>query len=584
MHLNLNRVFVLAVAALLVLTGRLSAQQLIITTSSSIPANDRVMRVNVNDINGGSNIFSGALAFSNPNGVAVDMGVGKFFVADGAGMNCIRAGNLNGTGLVTNLLNVGINISALALDTANQKIYFTTSSSLGVNDQVMRVNYNGSGLVTIFYGGAISNANGIAIDVSAGKLFVADATGVLAGNLNGTGALTNLYSAGFNVTAVAADTVNQKIYFTYASPFSTARVLRVNYNGSGALTLFASSATMSNPNGLALDVSNGKMYIADGNGGNCVRVANLDGTGTPATLYAAGINVSGVTPVQNLLYITGTVTNQATLDTASLNPFSGVAIGDYSPGVTISVTVQLDNPGKGTFTSQGGFINFGGGFYTYTGSASSCTVALRAMVYKPTRDRVPRGFSETSFFTITANDGSLPITDKTTTVVSTAANHPPVANANRFDHPAGQPVTIPVSTLLANDTDQDSDALTMQSVDATSALGVAVSLSGTNVLYGATANLATDTFHYVVNDAHGGTATGLVTMTVSSASITLAGANKVLKFTRSPSLTYRVQYSTNLATTNWTTLASVVSDALGQLSYTNGGPADPYRFYRAITP
>ncbi|MDB6112370.1 MAG: Low-density lipoprotein receptor, partial [Pedosphaera sp.] len=523
MHLNLNRLFALALAALPALSSQLSAQQLLITTSSSIPANDRVMRVNVNDGNGASNIFSGALAYSNPNGVAVDVGVGRIFVADGNATNCIRAGNLNGTGSVTNVVNVGINISGLALDTANQKIYFTTSSSFSVNDQVMRVNYNGTGLVTLFSGGAISNANGIAIDVSAGKLFVADATGVLAGNLNGTGTLTNLYSAGFNVSAVAADTVNQKVYFTYSTPFSTARVLRVNYNGSGALTLFTSSATLSNPNGLALDVSNGRMYIADGNGGNCVRVANLDGTGTPTTLYAAGINVSGVTAVQNLLYITGTVTNQATLDTASLNPFSGVTIGDYALGATISLTVQLDNPPKGSFTSLGGFINFGGGFYAYSGSASSCTAAIRAIVYKPTRDRVARGLTETSFFTITANDGSLPVTDKTTTVVSTAANHPPVANANRFDHPAGQAMTIPVSTLLANDTDQDSDTLTVQSVDATSTLGVAVSLSGTNVIYAASTNLASDTFHYVVNDAHGGTATGLVTVTVASANISLAG-------------------------------------------------------------
>ncbi|MDB6110065.1 MAG: Low-density lipoprotein receptor, partial [Pedosphaera sp.] len=72
--------------------------------------------------------------------------------------------------------------------------------------------------------------------------------------------------------------------------------------------------------------------------------------------------------------------------------------------------------------------------------------------------------------------------------------------------------------------------------------------------------------------------------TVASANISLAGTNKVLKFVRSPNLTYRVQYSTNLLSTNWITLASILSDATGQLSYTNSGSADPYRFYRAITP
>ncbi|EEF62888.1 Ig-like domain-containing protein [Pedosphaera parvula] len=586
MHLNINRVLsrLVMLAAAVSLGDRLSAQQLFFTTSSSIAANDRVTRINVSGPNSAAIVYSGAAAFSNPNGVAVDAVAGKIFFADGNGTNCIRAANLNGTGPVTNLVNVGINISGLALDPGNQKIYFTTSSSIATNARVMRVNYDGTGLTTLYSGpGSLSNPSGIAVDAGIGKMFVTDANSVKEANLNGTGALTNLYTAGINVTGVALDSVGQKVYLTYASGGSPAKIGRVNYNGTGVTVLFTASTYLANPTGLALDVAAGKMYIADGLGGNGVQVANLDGSGTPASLYAAGIHVSGVSAVQNLLTIAGAVTNQATLDTASLSPFSNVTITDYNASA-LTVTVQLDNVAKGTFTALGGFLSLGSGSYSFSGTGAAVTTAIRQMVFKPAQGRVARGLTETSFFKVTANDGSLFVTNTTTTVVSTAANRPPVANADRFDHPAGQPMAVPVSSLLANDTDQDGDPLTVQSVDAASALGVAVSLSGTNVLYGASANLATDTFHYVINDAHGGTATGLVTITVSSASISLAGTNKVLNFTRTPNLTYRVQYNTNLLTTNWTTLASVVSDAVGHLSYTNLGPTEPMRFYRSITP
>jgi Bacterial Ig domain len=587
MHPNLKRALsrVVMLVVVLALGNQLSAQQLFFTTSSPIGTNDRVTRISVSGNIGATNLFSGPAGLSNPNGVAVDAVAGKIFFADGNGTNCIRAANLNGTGSVTNVLNVGINISGLALDTVNQKIYFTTSSSIAANDRVMRVNYDGTGSTTLYSGASsLSNPSGIAIDTAIGKMFVTDGTAVKEANLDGTGALTNLYVAGINVTGLALDTAGQKVYLTYSSSSSPAKIGRVNYNGGGITVLYSASANLVNPTGLALDVAAGKMYIADGLGGNAVQVAKLDGTGTPTSLFAAGVHVSAVSAVQNLLTITGAVTNQATLDTGSVSLFSNVTIMDYASTGPLTVMVTLDNTAKGTFTTLGGFSSIGSGSYSFTGTTAAATAAIRQMVYKPAQGRVARGLTETSFFTISANDGSLAVTNTTTTVVSTAANRPPVANADRFDHPAKQSMIIPVSALLANDTDTDGDTLTVLSVDTTSALGVAVSLSGTNVLYAASTNLATDTFHYLVIDGHAGAALGLVTITVSSANISRAGTNSVLDFTRTPNLTYRVQYNTNLLTTNWITLGSVVSDAVGHLSYTNGGATDPIRFYRAITP
>jgi Bacterial Ig domain len=587
MHLNLKRAISrLAMLVVVAALGdQLFAQQLLFTTSSPIATNDRVTRISVSGSLGATNLFSGPTSLSNPNGVAVDAAAGKIFFADGNGANSIRVANLNGTGSVTSLLNVGINISGLALDTVNQKIYFTTSSSISTNDRVMRVNYDGTGSTTLYSGpGSLSNPSGIAIDTGIGKMFVTDGTSVKEANLDGTGLLTNLYTAGINITGVALDAAGKQVYLTYSSSASPAKIGRVNYDGSGIKVLFTGSTYLVNPTGLALDVTGGKMYIADGLGGNGVQVANLDGSAPPTNLFAAGAHVSAVSAVQNLLSITGAVANQPTLDTGSVSLFSNVTIADYVSTGPITVIVTLDNAAKGTFTTLGGFSSIGSGSYSFTGTAAAATTAIRQMVYKPTQGRVAHGLSETSFFTISANDGLLTATNALTTVVSTAVNRPPVANADRFDHPAKQPMVIPVSALLANDTDADGDVLTVKLVDATSALGVPVSLSGTNVLYAASTNLALDTFHYVVDDAHGGTVTGLVTITVSAASISRSGANSVLNFTRTPNLTYRVQYNTNLSTTNWITLGSVISDAVGHLSYTNGGATDPIRFYRAVNP
>ncbi len=52
-----------------------------------------------------------------------------------------------------------------------------------------------------------------------------------------------------------------------------------------------------------------------------------------------------------------------------------------------------------------------------------------------------------------------------------------------FGYSAGAAASIAVSKLLVNDTDADNDALTVQSVSATSADGAVVTLSGTTITY-----------------------------------------------------------------------------------------------------
>ena len=90
--------------------------------------------------------------------------------------------------------------------------------------------------------------------------------------------------------------------------------------------------------------------------------------------------------------------------------------------------------------------------------------------------------------------------------------------------------SISATTLLANDSDPQGDPLTISSVDGTSAMGAAVTLSGGTITYNPTVSAtlqalangesATDTFSYTISDGNGGADTATVTFT-------LAGKNDV---------------------------------------------------------
>ncbi|MCY3021279.1 MAG: VCBS repeat-containing protein, partial [Planctomycetota bacterium] len=126
--------------------------------------------------------------------------------------------------------------------------------------------------------------------------------------------------------------------------------------------------------------------------------------------------------------ITGTVAGQPVNDNASIAPFTGVTIADPdNPPEKLTVVVKLDDAAKGTFTTLNGFVDIGGGVYRFTGTPTECTNAIHGLVFTPTPNRVPAGQTETTTFTITANDGILPVTkDSKTTVVVTSVNDPPV--------------------------------------------------------------------------------------------------------------------------------------------------------------
>ncbi|MBS0196832.1 MAG: DUF4347 domain-containing protein [Planctomycetes bacterium] len=176
------------------------------------------------------------------------------------------------------------------------------------------------------------------------------------------------------------------------------------------------------------------------------------------------------TSINDAPSITGTSAGQAVNDNATLSPFSGVTIADVDPGQTLSVSVSLDSAAKGAFTSgsltTSGFVSAGGGVYTFSGTASAATTAIRALVFAPTENRVAATTTETTTFTITANDAvASDVTDSTTTAVSTSVNDAPsITGAS-----AGQAVND-------NDTLSPFSGVTIADADTGHSLAITVSL------------------------------------------------------------------------------------------------------------
>lgn len=98
------------------------------------------------------------------------------------------------------------------------------------------------------------------------------------------------------------------------------------------------------------------------------------------------------------------------------------------------------------------------------------------------------------------------------------ANRPPTAGADSATTGYGVAVTVPV---LANDTDPDNDRLTVASAQTVATEGGTVSCGATSCTYTPPIGLVgVDSFTYVVDDGHGGRATGTVTIRVGPPTVT----------------------------------------------------------------
>jgi Ca2+-binding RTX toxin-like protein len=143
--------------------------------------------------------------------------------------------------------------------------------------------------------------------------------------------------------------------------------------------------------------------------------------------------------------------------------------------------------------------------------------------------------------TIAVRDGTLVSNTATTTISVTAVNDPPVAGADSASTNEDVVLSIPIATLLANDSDVDGGTLSITSVQG--AVNGTVAIVGSNVVF--TPNLhhsGPASFTYTLSDGQGGTATGTVNLTINA----VADAPNLTVQAQAPVLVFNNSWEANV--------------------------------------
>jgi uncharacterized repeat protein (TIGR03803 family) len=110
-------------------------------------------------------------------------------------------------------------------------------------------------------------------------------------------------------------------------------------------------------------------------GANAIVATVSDSYGNTGSSAAVVDTIGSVAPT-----ITGTRAGQTTTSQAPIDPFSGVTIGDINIGATDTLTITLSGAG-GTLSGTG--LSGSNGTYTLSGTASTITSELDALVFTP---------------------------------------------------------------------------------------------------------------------------------------------------------------------------------------------------------
>jgi hypothetical protein len=176
----------------------------------------------------------------------------------------------------------------------------------------------------------------------------------------------------------------------------------------------------------------------------------------------------------------------------------------YAPLTALPITTSagvnpISIPLKGSIGNNGALS------YSVATPADKGSVAISgatATYTPPANYTGPASFSYRVSYGLATRDALVTIN------VNSGGNHAPVA-VNDTAHTPGNPITIPV---LANDTDQDGNSLTIVSV--TQPAKANVTNQGTKLRFAPSKGwTGPSTFSYTISDKKGGTATATVTVT-----------------------------------------------------------------------
>ena len=394
------------------------------------------------------------------------------------------------------------------------------------------------------------NASSVLFSPDGSKVAITTAADMVPGDINGgsdvylkdlvTGAVTR-------VSTDPAGTAGNGVGGAFATAFSPdgSKVLFFSANSdlvpndtNGSLDVFIKDLTTGVITRVSTDASG-----AQGNGQSVRGFFSPDGKEVMFSTSAANI-APGASDANSQVVLKDLATGAITLVSTNVSGTignSGTGADQFSPGggqVLIESAASNFVPGD-TNGANDLFLKTLGGGDTLIGGAGDDTLdgkggidtaaysgALADYLISTTGSGVTtvqdlRSGSPDGTDTLT-NIERLQFSDQTITLV--VGNHAPVAAPDSATTGFGAPVVISAAALLANDSDTDSDALSVIAVGGAS--NGSVSLSGGNVTFTPASGFSGSAgFDYTISDGHGGTAVGAVAVEVGGPAVTLAASS-----------------------------------------------------------
>jgi hypothetical protein len=337
-------------------------QTLYYGTSSTILASNTVQSV-ATDGTGNTVIFTASGGVDRCTALAVDSLNGIIFLADGRS-NKVWSLSLSG-GSLTSIHSVTSYVSSLALDTVNQQIYYTTSSTTPANNTVQRMDYTGLNNTLLFSFGslgvnAVQRCTALALDTSNSLIFIADA---------GANAIWSTDLSGNNLTQVvgglsgspldlALDPTNELVYFTTSSATQDDNTIQeVGYNGTNESVLFTATGSANDGvqrcTSLDLDLADAVVYFSDA-GSNALWSLPL--SGGSVTLVEGSLPAAAVKKTR--LFFPSLLSTNPMVKAISLS--YDLEFGTVLVNTSAHLPLTISNSGNSTLTVSG--ISYPPGF------------------------------------------------------------------------------------------------------------------------------------------------------------------------------------------------------------------------------
>ncbi len=235
----------------------------------------------------GSNITTVVSGLSNPRNIFYDSISDKIYWTD-RGTSKIQRSNIDGSNIEDVVTGIGSGLRQLAVDNANNHVYWIQDSTGIIDSGIWRANLDGTNIASFDTGIGLFNAQGLALDVSGQFVYSSnDGLNTIGRRTFASGPLSTIFSVNTNSVQDLALNSDGSILF-WADGGGT-----INSGATLGLTQNQLISGLTNPSGI--DVSSSYIFVGDISAGT---VSRFDIDGSNQIILASGLgSVGGIAVV-----------------------------------------------------------------------------------------------------------------------------------------------------------------------------------------------------------------------------------------------------------------------------------------------